>query len=129
MTCTQRLRIQLVHVRCVCKRLNVAAIFVAALLTKAKAYVRENWGAPFIMGFMLLLAVAAASLSMGLAGFADEVTVYAYYTLLVGIILQLACFLKYDRRSGEPDQRDKLNCHSRFPPTTKKTRLKLRLAC
>jgi len=56
------------------------------------------------MGFMLLLSVAAASLSMGLAGFADGVAVYAYYALLVGIILQLVCFLKYDKRSGEPDQ-------------------------
>lgn len=63
---------------------------------------RENWGAPFIIAFMLLLAVAAASLSMRLVGFADEVAVYAYYALLVGIILQLACFLKYDKRSGEP---------------------------
>jgi hypothetical protein len=84
--------------------LNVAAIFVATLLTRAKVFVRENWGAIFIMGFMLLLSVAAASLSMGLAGFADEVAVYAYYALLVGIILQLVCFLKYDKRSGEPDQ-------------------------
>lgn len=63
---------------------------------------RENWGAPFIIAFMLLLAVAAASLSMRLVGFADEVAVYAYYALLVGIILQLVCFLKYDKRSGEP---------------------------
>ena len=78
-----------------------AAIFVAALLTRAKVYVRENWGAPFIMGFVLLLAVAAASLSIGLAGFADEVAVYAYYALLVGIILQLVCFLKYDKRNGD----------------------------
>jgi heme/copper-type cytochrome/quinol oxidase subunit 4 len=84
--------------------LNVAAIFIAALLTRAKAYVRENWGAPFIMGFMLLLVVAAASVSMGLAEFADEVAVYAYYALLVGIILQLVCFLKCDKRSGGPDQ-------------------------
>ena len=65
---------------------------------------RENWGAPLIIGFMLLLAVAAASESLGLAEFADKVAVYAYYALLVGIILQLVCFLKYDKRSGGPDQ-------------------------
>jgi hypothetical protein len=61
------------------------------------------------MSFTLLLAVAAASLSMGLAGFADEVAVYAYYALLLGIILQLACFLRYDKRHCEPDQRNKLD--------------------
>jgi hypothetical protein len=82
--------------------LNVSKISIA-LLTRAKAYVRENWGAPFIIGFMLLLAVAAASESMELAEFADKVAVYAYYALLVGIILQYIGFLKYGKRSGEPD--------------------------
>ena len=81
--------------------MNVAAIF-AAFMTRAKAYVRENWGAPFIMGFMLLLAVAAASVAIGLAGLADEIAVIAYYALLVGIILQLVCFLKHDKKNGEP---------------------------
>ena len=62
---------------------------------------RENWGAPFIVGFMLLLMVAAASLSMGLAVLTNEVAVYAYYALVIGVVLQLACFLKYTKRNGE----------------------------
>lgn len=65
---------------------------------KAKAYVKENWGSPFIAGFMLLLVVTAVSSSAGLSSIADTVALYAYYALVVGVILQLACFLKYQKR-------------------------------
>ncbi len=68
---------------------------------RVKGYVRENWGAPFIVGFMLLLMVAAASLSMGLTALANEVAIYAYYALVIGVVLQLACFLKCTKRNGE----------------------------
>jgi heme/copper-type cytochrome/quinol oxidase subunit 4 len=67
---------------------------------RVKGYVRENWGALFIVGFMLLLMIAAAILSMGLAALADEVAVYAYYALVIGVVLQLACFLKCNKRNG-----------------------------
>jgi len=69
------------------------------ILAKAKGYFRKNWGAPFIIGFMLLLMVAAASLSMGLDFLADDVAIYAYYALVAGVVLQLVCFLKYRERS------------------------------
>jgi hypothetical protein len=65
---------------------------------KVKAYVKENWGSPFIAGFMLLLVVTAVSSSAGLSSMADIVAVYAYFALVVGVILQLACFLKYRNR-------------------------------
>jgi hypothetical protein len=68
---------------------------------KVKSYVRVNWGAPFILGFMVLLIVAADSLSMGLADTADEVSTYAFCALVVGVVFQLVCFLKYSRRNGE----------------------------
>ena len=67
-------------------------------------YVKENWGAPFIVSFMALLMVAAVSLLMDLAVLANEVAVYAYYALVVGVVLQLVCFLKYSKRNGEPIQ-------------------------
>jgi len=73
------------------------------ILTRTKGYVRENWGAPFILGFMLLLMVAAASLSMGLDFLANDVAFYAYYALVAGVALQLVCFLKYGERSGKKE--------------------------
>jgi hypothetical protein len=73
------------------------------ILAKIRGYVRENWGAPFITGFMGLLMVAATSLSMGLNFLANEVAIYAYYALVAGVVLQLVCFLKYGERSGNKD--------------------------
>jgi heme/copper-type cytochrome/quinol oxidase subunit 4 len=72
--------------------------FAKEMPARIKGYVRENWGAPFIVGFMLLLMVAAASLSIGVADVANEVAIYAYFALVVGIVLQLTCFLKYNKR-------------------------------
>jgi hypothetical protein len=68
--------------------------------SRVRGYVRENWGAPFILGFMALLIIAAVSLLMGFGVLADEVAVYAYYALVVGFVLQLVCFLKYGKRNG-----------------------------
>ena len=72
-------------------------------LLRVKGYVRENLGAPFIIGFMLLLMVAAGSLSMGLDVLANEVAVYAYYALVAGIVLQLICFVKFGEKGGNKD--------------------------
>ncbi len=67
---------------------------------KVKDYVKENWGSPFIVGFMLLLIVAAVSLSVGLSSLANTVATYAYYALVAGVILQFASFIKYRKKSG-----------------------------
>jgi hypothetical protein len=75
--------------------------FADRIPTRAKGYLKENWGAPFVVGFMALLIVAAVSLLMNFGVFADEVAVYAYYALVVGVVLQLACFARYHKREGE----------------------------
>lgn len=77
--------------------------FVVEISARVKDYVRENCGAPFILGFMLLLVVATVSLVMDLCVLANEVAVYAYYSLIIGVVLQLVCFLKYNKRNGEKD--------------------------
>jgi heme/copper-type cytochrome/quinol oxidase subunit 4 len=68
---------------------------------RIKSYVRENWGAPFILGFILLLLIAAGSLSIGFVALADDVAIIAYCALVAGVVLQLLCFLKYNKKSGE----------------------------
>jgi hypothetical protein len=71
-------------------------------MIKVKGYVKENWGSPFIAGFMFLLIVAAFSLSVGWSSIADNNAVYAFYALVGGVILQLICFLKYSNKgTGE----------------------------
>jgi heme/copper-type cytochrome/quinol oxidase subunit 4 len=84
--------------------MEVIEVMVRIICIRIPAwYFKENWGAPFIVGFMLLLMIAAASLSMGLAVLANEVAIYAYYALVVGVILQLVCFLKCNKRNGEKE--------------------------
>jgi hypothetical protein len=70
-------------------------------MIKVKGYVKENWGSPFIAGFMLLLIIAAFSLSVGWSSLADTMAVYAFYALVGGVVLQLVCFLKYGNKASE----------------------------
>ena len=83
---------------------KIVRAFASEIPARVKGYVKENWGAPFVVGFMALLMIAAVSLLMGFAVLAEEVAVYAYYALVVGVVLQLACFLKYRKSEGEPSQ-------------------------
>src|SRR3972149_201331 len=76
--------------------LDMIRNFAKQISTGIKIYTRENWGAPFIVSFMLLLSGAAVTLSLGLSALANEVAIYAYYALVVGIVLQLVCFLRND---------------------------------
>jgi len=71
--------------------------------TKFKNYLKENWGAPFIIVFMILLIAAAGSLAVGNELLANELAIYAYYFLVAGVILQIASYLKYGRKSDKSD--------------------------
>ena len=72
-------------------------------IARIRGYVKENWGSPFIVGFMLLLFSAAVSLVTGLSSLADTIAVYAYYALVAGVFLQLACFVKYRRKNNDAE--------------------------
>jgi hypothetical protein len=65
-----------------------------------RGYMQENWGAPFIVAFMVLLMGAAVFLSLGWSSLADEAAVYAYYALVAGVVLQLVCFLRCRGKDG-----------------------------
>lgn len=60
-------------------------------------YLRENWGAPFILAFMAMLAACAGLLAFGNESLANEIAVYAYYSLVIGVVLQLAAFIREER--------------------------------
>ncbi len=67
------------------------------IMFKLKGYVKENWGSPFIVAFMILLLSAAAFLSAGLSNQADAIAAYAFYALVAGVMLQLVSFLKHKK--------------------------------
>lgn len=70
---------------------------------KVKGYVRENWGSPFVVSFIFLLFSAAVLLSLNISYLAEQIAVYAYYSLVIGVALQLVCYLKYRKVSDEVD--------------------------
>ena len=81
--------------------MTVGAIRVPS---RIKRYFKENLGTPFITGFIIILLVAAVSVATGSESLAaNEFATYAYYALVVGVVLQLVCFLKYNKRNGQTD--------------------------
>jgi hypothetical protein len=64
-------------------------------------YLRKNWGAPFVVAFMVLLIVSAIELSLGLSDSANGTAVYAFYGLVVGVALQIASYMKYGESTVE----------------------------
>src|SRR5271157_796772 len=64
------------------------------IYVKIREWSKGNWGFPFIAGFMVLLSAAAALLAVrsSWASNAAETTAnFAYFALVAGVILQLAC--------------------------------------
>jgi len=66
-------------------------------------YFRENWGFPFVAGFQLLLMVCAGLLIQGNSGLANKVAVYAFFLLVMGVVLQLASYFEYGK-FGDADE-------------------------
>lgn len=63
---------------------------------KIKKYLKDNPGAPFVIGFQLLLVVCAGLLIQGNSVMANEVAVYAYFSLVIGVVLQLIAYLRHE---------------------------------
>jgi len=64
-------------------------------------YFKTNWGAPFVIAFQVLLVSAAGYLAIGAETIANELAVYAYYSLVAGVILQLISYLKFEKRESK----------------------------
>jgi hypothetical protein len=62
--------------------------------------VKENWGFPFITGFIMLLITAALFLTVGWASLAESIANFAYYSLVAGVLLELVCFNKNREKNG-----------------------------
>ena len=58
-------------------------------------YFKENWGAIFIIFFQFLLVFSAVLLVQGYEYAANELAIYAFYSLVLGVVLQFASYLKY----------------------------------
>jgi hypothetical protein len=65
-----------------------------------KRRIQENWGFPFIIGFLMLLLSAAVLLTAGYTSTAEMTANVAYFTLAAGVFLELICLGK-NRQKGE----------------------------
>jgi hypothetical protein len=63
-----------------------------------KTYFKENPGTPFILGFMALLVSAAVLLVAGRSDEANATAVYAFYALVLGIIIQVGVIVREGRK-------------------------------
>jgi len=70
---------------------------IEKMLNAVKRYVKENWGSPFIVAFALMLPVAAFLLPTNFFLSAYSIAIYAFYALVVGVILQFVCFVNYKK--------------------------------
>ena len=61
---------------------------------RARAYVRENPGSPFVVAFIVLLISAAVFFSTGRGDLASELSIYAYFSLLAGVVLQAVAAIR-----------------------------------
>ena len=77
--------------------------FVKEIPVRVKGYVRENLGAPFIIGFQVLLLVCAGLLIVGNTWLADGLATGAFFSLVIGVVLQLASFLKYRKKNEKSE--------------------------
>ena len=64
-------------------------------------YLRLNVGVLFIIIFQTLLLFSATCLILGYSSLANEMAIYAYYSLMVGVILQLVPFVRHKEGAME----------------------------
>ena len=67
-------------------------------LNQLKNYFKANPGTPFILAFMILLLLAAALLVVGRSNDADNVANYAFYSLVVGVAIQVGVVIRESRK-------------------------------
>lgn len=65
---------------------------------RIRTYIVENPGAPFILSFQLLLIVYLILLIKGAEAMVNNLVVYAYYVLTIGILLQIFSYIRGKRR-------------------------------
>ena len=71
-------------------------------VNRLRSYFTANPGTPFILAFMILLLSAAALLTTGRPNDADNVANYAFYSLVLGIAIQVIVTIRESRKHSHP---------------------------
>jgi hypothetical protein len=70
-------------------------------MQKLLRYFRRKWGAPFVLAFMLLISTAAVESTLANARAANDIATYAFYSLAIGVVLQIASYSRYGSADEE----------------------------
>lgn len=70
-------------------------------MPRIKRYLRDNPGASFVIGFQILLLVCASLLILGNSVWAEGVAVAAYFSLVIGVAVQLFSLIRCHGRGIE----------------------------
>ncbi len=72
-------------------------------LKQLRGYFRANPGTLFIVAFQVLLMTAAVLLVLGNSPVANEVAVYAFYAVVIGVVLQIVIVVREERKRTRAD--------------------------
>jgi hypothetical protein len=70
------------------------------LKERTRKYFKENPGAPFILAFMVTLMLSAVLLIVGNDVYANVAATCGYFSLVIGVILQLVSFIRSSKRDS-----------------------------
>lgn len=68
------------------------------LKERTKKYFKENPGAPLIIAFMITLMLSAVFLIVGNDVYANAAATCGYFSLVIGVILQLVSFIRSNKK-------------------------------
>jgi hypothetical protein len=63
-------------------------------ITLSKQRLRTDWGAYFIIGFIVILLIAIYFYISNSTMLAESIADYAYYSLVIGVILEIVGFAR-----------------------------------
>ena len=78
---------------------SVSISMIKKVITTTRRFIDENLGAPFIIGFQILILLCASLLTIENIAVADNIAVCAYFFLGIGIILQAVSFIRKRRET------------------------------
>lgn len=78
--------------------IEMLKVLYSSMEEKLGKYLKENLGTTLIIAFMILLILSAVFLLMGKESYANIVAVYSYYSLIIGVFLQLISFLRNKKK-------------------------------
>jgi hypothetical protein len=59
---------------------------------------RSDWGAYFIIGFIVILLIAIFYYMLGSVRLAESMADYAYYALVIGVVLEILGFARHRQK-------------------------------